>query len=199
MSIRVYATEDRSCCLCSKYFLIQSQPKSLVIKACAHSLRKGNQAVLNTANKLFSELVAQEEDEKSAKIMTDTCYFHMMLCSTNIMTGDDEMKKDHLEELFSQACERGLCSNAVLTLFRNSTTKEEYELTVGRGRLADKWIANVTSPKALYTDSSTKGAGKNARRQGKSTTDWLKKQRQKESQRKVNKDSKRVKKMLRKM
>lgn len=176
-----------------------AETKSLIIKACAHSGRKGNETVLDTANKIFSELVAQEEDEKSAKVMTDTCYFHMMLCSTNIMTGDEETKKEHLEELFSQACQRGLCSNAVLTLFRNSTSEEEYQLTVGRGRLADKWIANVTSPKALYTDSSTKGAGKNARRHGKSTSGWAKKQKQKESQKKVNRDSKRVKKMLRKM
>lgn len=176
-----------------------TETKSLIIKACAYCGRKGNEEVLATANQIFSELVAQEEDEKSAKIITDACYYHMMLCSANIMTGNEESKKDRIEELFSQACQRGLCSNAVLTLFRNSTTEEDYQLTVGRGRLADNWIVNVTSPKALYTDSSTKGAGKNAKRHGKSTSGWAKKQKQKETQRKINKDSKRVKKMLRKM
>jgi hypothetical protein len=47
---------------------------------------------------------------------------------------------------------------------------------VGHGRLADKWIANVTAEKALYTDGTSGGEGKNARRKGKSSSDWLKKQ-----------------------
>ena len=47
---------------------------------------------------------------------------------------------------------------------------------VGNGRLADNWIVNVTSSKALYTDGSMGGPGKNARRKGKSTSNWKKKQ-----------------------
>jgi len=51
---------------------------------------------------------------------------------------------------------------------------------VGHGRLADKWIANVTTEKALYTDGTSGGEGKNARRKGKSTSEWLKKQKLRE-------------------
>lgn len=51
---------------------------------------------------------------------------------------------------------------------------------VGNGRLADKWVANVTTEKALYTDGTSGGEGKNARRKGKSTSDWLKKQKVRE-------------------
>ena len=51
-------------------------------------------------------------------------------------------------------------------------TEEEFRLTVGKGRLVDSWIVNVTSPQALYTDGSSRGAGKNARWHGKSTSDW---------------------------
>ena len=172
---------------------------SLVIKACAHSKREDHESVLRTANTLFLDLVNQEESEKSAVVMKDSCYFHMMMCTLNHTTGDVETKKERVEELFSQACQRGLCSNAVLTLFRNNTTEEEYRLTVGQGRLAANWIANVTSPKALYTDGSSRGAGKNARRQGKSTSNWAKKQKHKEVMKKVTKDAKRVKKMINKM
>ena len=176
-----------------------SETMSLVIKACAHSKREDHETVLGTANQLFSDLVNQEESETSAVILKDSCYFHLMMCTLNHMTGDETTKKECVEELFSQACQRGLCSNAVLTLFRNNTTEEDYRLTVGKGRLAANWIANVTSPKALYTDGSSRGAGKNARRQGKSTSNWAKKQKQKEVQRKVTKDAKRVKKIMNKM
>lgn len=175
------------------------ETKSLVIKACAYSGGEDREAVLGMANKIFAELVDQEETEKSAMVVTDSCYLHMMLCSINHMTGDEETKKERVDELFSQACQRGLCSNSLLTLFRNNTSEENFRLTVGQGRLADHWIANVTSPKALYTDGSSKGAGKNARRHGKSTSNWAKKQQQKDVQRKLSKDSKRVKKMLKKM
>ena len=39
------------------------------------------------------------------------------------------------------------------------------------------WVANATSVRVKYTDGSLKGAGKNARRKGKSTSDWAKKKR----------------------
>lgn len=176
-----------------------SETKSLVIKACAHSKREDHDTVLGTATAIFSELVAQEKDERSAQVVTDNCHYHMMMCVMNHMTEDEEAKKEQLEELFSQACQRGLCSSAILTLFRNNTSEDEYRLTVGKGRLADGWVANVTGPRALYTDGSSRGAGRHARRQGKSTSGWAKKQKQKEAERKVNKDAKRVKKMLKKL
>eukprot|EP00804_Cyclotella_cryptica_P028082 CCRYP_016148-RB/>CCRYP_016148-RB protein AED:0.01 eAED:0.01 QI:153/1/1/1/0.14/0.12/8/2051/850 len=169
---------------------------SLVIKACALSQREDHEVVFGTATKIFSELIAQENDERSSLVVTDSCYYHMMRCTMAHMPGDAETRKERLEELFSQACRRGLCSSAILTFYRNNTSEEDYRLTVGQGRLADSWIANVTSPRALYTDGSSRGAGKNARRAGKSTSNWAKKQQLKEAQRKVNKDSKRVKKML---
>jgi len=53
---------------------------------------------------------------------------------------------------------------------------------VGHGRLADKWVANVTTEKALYTDGTSGGEGKNARRKGKSTSEWLKKQKLREEE-----------------
>jgi hypothetical protein len=173
-----------------------SETMSLVIKACAHSKRDDNETVLSKATTIFSELVAQEKDERSSLALSDSSYLYMMMCVMNHMTGDDERKKDHIEELFSQACQRGLCSSAILTLFRNNSSEENYRLTVGKGRLADNWIANVTSPRALYTDGSAKGAGKNARRHGKSTSNWAKKQQEKDSKRKVIKDSKRAKNVL---
>ena len=172
---------------------------SLIIKACAYSKREDHEIVLDTATKIFSELIAQEESEKSALVMEDKIYFNMMLCVLNHMLGDEGMKKERMEDLFSQACQRGLCSSAILTLFRNNVSEEEFRLTVGKGRLVDSWISNVTSPKALYTDGSSRGAGKNARRHGKSTSDWAKKQQKKEIQRKVHQDSKRVRKMIKKM
>ena len=169
---------------------------SLVIKACALSQREDHEVVFGTATNIFSELIAQEDDERSSLVITDSCYYHMMRCVMIHMPGDADTRKERLEELFSQACQRGLCSSAILTLYRNNTSEEDYRLTVGKGRLADSWIANVTSPRALYTDGSSRGAGKNARRAGKSTSNWAKKQQIKEVQKKANKDSKRVRKML---
>eukprot|EP00978_Attheya_sp_CCMP212_P001288 scaffold2680_cov57-Attheya_sp.AAC.3 len=68
----------------------------------------------------------------------------------------------------------------------------------GSGRLADHWIANVKSSKAIYTDGSMGGAGKHARRKGKSTSDWAKKQRKKENVHKERKVTKLKKKAIKK-
>jgi hypothetical protein len=68
----------------------------------------------------------------------------------------------------------------------------------GSGRLADHWIANVKSSKAIYTDGSMGGAGKHARRKGKSTSDWAKKQRKKETVHKERKVTKLKKKAIKK-
>ena len=108
-------------------------------------------------------------------------------------------KKERIKELFSEACQRGLCSANVLAMFRNSVSKKDFHLTVGEGRLADHWIANITSPRALYTDGSTGGAGKNARRKGKSTSDWVKKKKVKESDRETKRKDKHAKQFWKKM
>lgn len=155
---------------------------ALVIKACSVSDREDHEEVLAKANEIFSQLVAQEITEKSALALTDGAYFHMMKCVHNYM-GDDNAKKERIEDLFSEACQRGMCSANVLSIFRNSVSDEEYRLTVGKGRLVDKWIQNVTSPlaqKVRYTDGTKGGKGKHAQRKGKSTSGWVKKQKSRE-------------------
>jgi len=84
----------------------------------------------------------------------------------------------------SAACNRGFVSANVMKVFRKNVSAETFVEVVGNGRLADNWIANVTSAKALYTDGTSGGANKNARRKGKSTSGWLKKQRRLEEERK---------------
>ena len=175
-----------------------SETLSLVIKSCSLAERTDHESVLATASNLFDQLVAKEADEKSAEALTDGCYYHMMRC-VNTHVIDEVERKDKIEDLFSEACQRGLCSNSILTLFRNAVSEEDYILTVGKGRLADSWLANVTGPKALYTDGSKGGAGKNARRHGKSTSDWAKNQKLKDSQRVASKEAKRAKKFFKKI
>jgi len=75
-----------------------------------------------------------------------------------------------------------LLSANVLRIFKLNVPSNIFAERVGHGRLADKWVANVTSEKALYTDGSWGGEGKNARRKGKSTSDWLKKQKVREEE-----------------
>jgi len=172
---------------------------SLVIKACSLSEREDHEHVLKTATDLFSQLVAKETDEKSAVALTDSCYFHLMKCVSMHMEENEEDKKERMLELFSEACQRGLASAGVLTLFRNSVSEEEYRLTVGEGRLADGWVKNVTGPKALYTDGTKGGAGKNARREGKSTSDWAKKQRERDIRHVALKEAKKARKLYKKI
>ena len=103
---------------------------------------------------------------------------------------------EKIKKLFAGACSKGLCSADVLKVFRNSVSEEDFVATVGSGRLADNWVANVRSGKALYTDGTTGGKGKNARRKGKSTSDWAKKQRRREEElqhRKMAKEERRQK------
>ncbi|KAL9183497.1 hypothetical protein ACHAXT_004353 [Thalassiosira profunda] len=172
---------------------------ALVMKACSLSEHDDHDRVLDMASKLFSQLEAQEQSEQSAVALSDRAYFYMMKCVDEHMIGDPDAKKERIEELFSGACERGLCSANVLAMFRNSVTDEDYKLTVGEGRLADRWIANITGPRALYTDGSSGGAGKHARRKGKSTSDWAKKQKVKEQEKESRRKDKQAKKFFRKM
>ena len=77
--------------------------------------------------------------------------------------------------LFKDAARKGLVSASVLKLLKASLPNKKYKQIVGSGRLADSWIKNVTSIKAMYTDGTKGGPDKNARRKGKSTSDWIKK------------------------
>jgi len=98
------------------------------------------------------------------------------------------------------ACQKGLVNGNVLNIFRNNVSKDLFLATVGDGRLADKWVANATSVKVRYTDGSMKGAGKNARRKGKSTSNWVKKNKLKigiMQERKRGKEAKRKTKLKR--
>ena len=172
---------------------------ALIIKACSVSDREDHDEVLAKANEIFSQLESQEVTEKSALALTDGAYFHMMKCVHNYMD-NEEAKKERIEDLFSEACQRGMCSANVLSIFRNSVSEEEYRLTVGKGRLAEKWIENVTSPlaqKVRYTDGSKGGKGKHAQRKGKSTSGWEKKQKEREAAIAMRRKDKQAKKFYR--
>ena len=165
---------------------------SMVLQACSYVTGDENDksSAFKTAEGTFEELEQSElnGDEEHSK-MTDKCYFHMMRCVTNLCL-DQEDKQERIKRLFTGACSKGLCSADVLKIFRNSVSEEDFIATVGSGRLADNWVANVRSGKALYTDGTTGGKGKNARRKGKSTSDWAKKQRRKEEERQHRKMAK---------
>lgn len=172
---------------------------ALVMKACSLSEHEDHEKVLDAASDLFFQLKEQEPNEQSAVALTDRAYYNMMKCVDMHLTKDPDAKKELIETLFSEACERGLCSAHILTFFRNNVSKEEFRLTVGEGRLADNWIANIKGPRALYTDGSTGGADKHARRKGKSTSNWVKKQHDKESQKDTRRKDKKAKKFFKKM
>lgn len=99
-----------------------------------------------------------------------------------------------LVELFKTCCKKGLVSANVLNVLRRSIKDEEFKSLVGTGRLADQWVRNVTSAKALYTDGTKGGQGKHAKRKGKSTSDWKKKQVQQKKSQDEKLGKKRVKK-----
>eukprot|EP00584_Thalassiosira_punctigera_P005665 CAMPEP_0172532284 /NCGR_PEP_ID=MMETSP1067-20121228/5398_1 /TAXON_ID=265564 ORGANISM="Thalassiosira punctigera, Strain Tpunct2005C2" /NCGR_SAMPLE_ID=MMETSP1067 /ASSEMBLY_ACC=CAM_ASM_000444 /LENGTH=844 /DNA_ID=CAMNT_0013316787 /DNA_START=334 /DNA_END=2868 /DNA_ORIENTATION=+ len=171
---------------------------ALVMQACSLSEHEDREKVLATASTLFSQLEERESSEKSAVALTDRAYFYMMKCVDAHTIDDLDAKKDSIEELFSGACQRGLCSANILAIFRDSVSEEEYRLTVGKGRLADRWIANIRGPRALYTDGSSGGAGKHARRKGKSTSNWANKKRAKEAERGTRRKDKKAKKFFKK-
>ena len=180
---------------------------------------------MEEANKIFQILQTQEETER--KMMTDSCYFHMLKCVVKFECNIEKREK-RIIELFAEACEKGLVSANVLQTFKLNVTEEIYSKKVGSGRyvitsqvcvcvcvcvcrntlrdnlfisfvclclplcrLADKWIQNVTSPRAIYSDLSKGGAGKNARRKGKSTSGW-KKKKEKEIEMKKSRKAKKL-------
>ena len=88
-----------------------------------------------------------------------------------------------------------MCSADVLQILKNSVSEQEFVKVVGSGRLVDSWIENVTSRLALYTDGTNGGQGKNAQRKGKSTSNWAKKQQERDDMiaaRKKRKSEKRL-------
>eukprot|EP00566_Odontella_aurita_P007799 CAMPEP_0113557394 /NCGR_PEP_ID=MMETSP0015_2-20120614/17770_1 /TAXON_ID=2838 /ORGANISM="Odontella" /LENGTH=702 /DNA_ID=CAMNT_0000458821 /DNA_START=314 /DNA_END=2419 /DNA_ORIENTATION=- /assembly_acc=CAM_ASM_000160 len=126
--------------------------------------------------------IFKELNDNPSMAVTDNCYYHMMKCTVRLVPDENE-KRDRILELFLGACEKGLVSANVLRMFRINVSEDVFVERVGTGRLADNWLANVTSYKALYTDGTAGGAGKNARRKGKSTSDWAKKQKKEEFKR----------------
>ncbi|KAL3821696.1 hypothetical protein ACHAXA_003254 [Cyclostephanos tholiformis] len=179
--------------------LPNTETLALVMKAIALSEHKDQKKALKTASDLFLRMKEKETDQKSNVAMTDRAYYYMMKCVKMYSSKDTEAKIEEIQELFSEACQRGLCSANVLACFRSCVSDEEYRLTVGKGRLADHWIANIKSPRALYTDGSKGGAGKNARRKGKSTSDWAKRAKAREVERETRRHEKKSKKSFKKL
>jgi len=169
---------------------------SAILKVCAMDVDGGNAIgkaeKLETATKIFGDLTSSSsgssvEDESGKGSMrkrgmedggaevNDKIYFYMMKCVASYVANAEE-KEAKMVELFTDACKKGLVNGNVLNIFKNNVSKELFNKKAGNGRLADNWVANVTSVKVQYTDGSMKGAGKNARRKGKSTSNWAKKQ-----------------------
>lgn len=170
----------------------------------AYSLASGEDEekmdALNRAKKTFKlleDMGSTKEDDISPE-MTDKSYFHMMKCVANLVE-DRREKMEMITKLFTDACEKGLVSANVLKMFRNHVTEKTFVQKAGDGRLADKWISNVSGNKVLYTDGSVGGAGKNARRKGKSTSNWKKNHRKREEEIRNRNDARDLKKRLKKM
>jgi len=150
-----------------------------LLKVCAYDdgIMDNQVQRMERAAQIFKDSSTSGDNEGSE--LNDKFYFYMMKCvANNVASAED--RKDQIKELFSKACSGGFVSANVLKMLRTQTSTEEYIAIVGSGRLADNWIENVTSGVAVYTDGTTGGEGKNARRKGKSTSNWAKKQRERE-------------------
>jgi hypothetical protein len=112
---------------------------------------------------------------------------------------DPDEQASEIVHVFRACAKRGLVNSNVLSVLRSSLSDQDYTKIVGNGRLPSHWVRNVTSGKALYTDGKMGGAGKNARRKGKSTSDWKKKQQTKEENLHEKIAKKRVKKAVKQM
>eukprot|EP01083_Nonionella_stella_P282016 959808_1 len=168
---------------------------------------------LKLCDKIDNLLIVIDDDyddnDNVKNKINDKCFFYMMKCITNNTNDSDSdsksdsdsanTTKEQIKGVFQQACKGGFVSADVLQMLRLTMSEEEFEDIVGDGRLADDWVVNVTSGVALYTDGSTGGEGKNARRKGKSTTDWAKKQRVKSERIRAGKEAKAERKRLKKI
>ncbi len=166
----------------------------LFLKAC--SIDDGITDTSIERHEKATEIFKQLESWSGESRLNDKCYFYMMKCVSNAIV-DPEEKQQSIRGLFTKACEGGFVSADVLKMLRINTTNEVFTQIVGNGRLPDKWVGNVTSGLALYTDGTTGGEGKNARRKGKSTSNWVRKQNERnqaiQSRNQAKKEKKRLK------
>jgi hypothetical protein len=148
---------------------------------------------LEEATKIYSDLSLRPPDEQIDKL-----YYFMMKCIHNNLASNSEERVKQTTEVFRKAASNGMVSADVLKMLRKNLPHADFESTAGNGRLAENWICNVTSGKALYTDGTMGGEGKHARRKGKSTSDWAKKQRKRTAVIQMRKEEKAKKRQLRK-
>ena len=146
----------------------------LLLKACATDNAEGDSLKRNeriqTARDIFSNMKTRLKGE-----LIDKSFEYMMQCSSLI--DDDEKRSNEIVDLFEMAGRLGFVSANVLKLLKQNVSEKQFSTIVGKGRLADKWLVNVTSATVRYTDFTNGGANKHARRKGKSTSNWAKKQR----------------------
>lgn len=128
--------------------------------------------------------------------LTDKSFQYMMKCVSNIK--DTEERQDEIKLLFQMASQMGFVNAEVLQLLKQNVSNQDFTNIVGDGRLADNWIKNVTSVVVRYTDFTNGGANKHARRKGKSTSGWAKKQRRREEEIRARKEAKAERKRQRK-
>jgi len=194
---------------------------ALMLRACAADDGDDINRIerMEVAESVYNELIMDDDndedgdgdgddgDDNHVKTkINDKCFFYMMKCIANNTNtdaktndSDSENAKEQIKGVFQQACKGGFVSADVLQMLRLTMSEDEFEDIVGDGRLADDWVVNVTSGVALYTDGSTGGEGKNARRKGKSTSDWAKKQRVKGERIRAGKEAKVERKRLKKV
>eukprot|EP00554_Chaetoceros_debilis_P007875 CAMPEP_0194078306 /NCGR_PEP_ID=MMETSP0149-20130528/4738_1 /TAXON_ID=122233 /ORGANISM="Chaetoceros debilis, Strain MM31A-1" /LENGTH=889 /DNA_ID=CAMNT_0038759543 /DNA_START=360 /DNA_END=3029 /DNA_ORIENTATION=- len=189
---------------------------ALMLRACAADDGDDINRIerMEVAESVYNELIMDDDngddedgddDDDNDNVKTkinDKCFFYMMKCianNTNTNDTDSANTKEQIKGVFQQACKGGFVSADVLQMLRLTMSEDEFEDIVGDGRLADDWVINVTSGVALYTDGSTGGEGKNARRKGKSTSDWAKKQRVKGERIRAGKEAKVERKRLKKV
>jgi hypothetical protein len=183
--------------LASNFPEMASDKTTYALLLKAYSLDDGDESNriqrLSEAQKIYSDLTSKPLDEQIDKV-----YFFMMKCINNNHTSNSEERVKQISEVFRRAASNGMVSADVLKMLRKSVSPFDFESIVGDGRLSENWICNVTSGKALYTDGTMGGEGKNARRKGKSTSDWAKKQRKRTLAIQLRKEEKAKKRQLRK-
>lgn len=147
-----------------------------LLKACSNGNGDAQAKIerIKIARDIFNEMKDGEKGE-----LTDKSFQFMMKCVSYVT--DEEERTEEIINLFDMASKLGFVSAEVLKLLKQNVSAEEFSAIVGRGRLADNWIANVTSAAVKYTDFTNGGANKNARRKGKSTSNWEKKQRERKA------------------
>mmetsp|Transcript_4167 Transcript_4167/g.6075 ORF Transcript_4167/g.6075 Transcript_4167/m.6075 type:complete len:806 (-) Transcript_4167:260-2677(-) len=159
----------------------------IMLKACATNGKDGDEQNLDKKTKKAREIFEDIKTGKKGKL-TDRSYQHMMKCVSFIE--DEGERTEEIIDLFRRAAKGGFVSVEVLKLLKQNVSAKEFTDIVGRGRLADQWLVNVTSSSVKYTDFTNGGENKHARRKGKSTSKWAKKQRERESMIQTRKQAK---------